>query len=120
MLNHLVIRRSEWLRGQLVNSCLLRGDGRRCCVGIYLAAVGVPDPILRPGKSIGTAAQLDTPKYAYPDEARWLSEDFYKNSPIANELYEANDDPAFDQLSREARIAELFARQGITVQFTDE
>ena|SRR3990167_304742 len=120
MLTHLVIRRSEWLRGEPLKSCLLRGDGKRCCVGIYLAALGVPDRVLRPrgGRATARSVFLEDPDW-FPESASWLVHDWL-DSQVAHELYAVNDSTTIDKHEIEANIAALFASQGITVEFTDE
>ena len=117
MLTHLVIRRSEWLRGEPLHSFLLRRDGKRCCVGIYLAALGFPDEVLR-GLPTARSVFLEEPD-AFPESARWLIRDWL-DSHVAHELYAINDSTTIDQHEIEANIAALFASQGITVEFTDE
>ena len=64
----LTIDRAVWYRGQgPEESKLLRSeDGRRCCIGLYLQACGVPDNALR-GKPV--AVQLFN--IALPPEADW-------------------------------------------------
>lgn len=77
-MRNLVIDRSIWLRGEGEDeSRLLRvADGKMCCVGIYLAACGVPSSQLEEVKCAsevrrkwGTVlVRIPT----FPEEAQWL------------------------------------------------
>lgn len=116
---NLIINRAEWLRGEGPDdSFLLRTkDNKRCCVGIYLRELGVPDSVL---SGMGAA---DQPRVADKlDPEHWLLSDDH----TATELYDTNDteiqpdsdDPIYrDESEREAKIARLFAKHGVFVTF---
>ena len=102
-----VIDRATWLRGEgYQSSALLRSsDGKRCGVGIYLRACGVPDKRLKNVDEAESVAGL-------PKQADWLIT-AKRNSDLAMKLYGENDGTA-----KESAIATLFAEMGITVTFT--
>lgn len=107
---HFTIDRSVWLRGERLSSTLLRScDGKRCCVGIYLAALGVPDEDLR---DLDLFEDVHSP--LIPAEAAWLAA-----MPNGEEsLYQVND---YDQYAgdREKRVRAIFARHDVLVEFAD-
>ena len=112
-----VIKRSEWLRGEGVErSYLLRGsDGKRCCVGIYARALGIPDSAIRGFSWPYSGGQIRNPCAWDTDdsEASWL------NSLSADTLSVENDDKFTSDPEREIAIANIFANVGITVTFED-
>lgn len=109
----LKIDRQVWLRGEgSARSYLFRShDAKLCCVGLYLRDLGVAEEDLEALKSACTVCNL-------PFGASWLAP-ARVSSPIAGELYETNDDPNIDPEVREQKIADLFARAGVEVEFHD-
>lgn len=112
----LVIDRSIWLRGEPEGSMLLRpNDGKMCCVGIYLAACGVPHSRLSSKRSAAD-------KGVVADDGSWLVErrnnGLLCSSAAAIRLYEENDCWS-NATDRESKIAELFAANGVDVEFVD-
>lgn len=125
----LTIDRRIWLRGE-GESCLLDGRGKRCCVGIYLGALGWNDVRLHRA-STADAVHCDSKPIPM-----WLGQD-YCRSVDAQILYRINDLPLgeprtalpssslapgkpilmLDEGDRENRIAEVFARNGVDVEF---
>lgn len=105
----LTIDRSIWLRGEGVDVSYLRrspGDGKMCCVGIYLQACGVP-----PAKLDGMRSAVQV-RELLPDEAKWLVRGDCNGLGVGD-LYQTNDTSA-----DEARIARLFAYHGgVEVKF---
>ena len=109
----LIIDRNEWLRGEGgIKSFLLReSDGKRCCVGIYARALGVPDnqilncPWPRQGSSSVESVWR-------ADEADWLI-------PGVDQLYSLGgiNDAYIDETDREGQIAAIFAEHGVNVSF---
>jgi hypothetical protein len=111
------IDRDIWIRGVTPESALLHSPtGKMCCVGIYLQACGVPRDRL---KDKPTASWIDMD--LLPANARWLVTGVGGDheTPAAAALYAVNDDFAVNELQREVEIVELFARQGIEVEFTN-
>lgn len=117
-----VIKRSEWLRGEgTIPSRLLRiKDNKRCCVGIYARALGVPDAQLR---DVGWPVHLSrySPTQmcwtlAPEDEAYWL---VAPERGIQERTLSMTNDKAAEESGRECRIAAIFAKHDITVTFED-
>jgi len=119
----LIIDRTIWLRGESPNrSRLLRSDdGKRCCLGIYLGACGVPDEALMDVES--PQGVLIRAAAVFPEQALWLLEpkrdvnsDQAHRLMLQNDYFaEAGDNPE----TREQAIASVFADQGIEVTFTN-
>lgn len=122
----LVIDRTKWLRGEgSMNSFLLRdGDEKQCCIGFLCEALGVPREKLKDEK--GSQVLLDV---NLPD---WLQTKTSKAQEQTSDLfiaYAVNDyngeDSEVDETpivvtseeDREARIAEIFARHDVQVEF---
>jgi hypothetical protein len=126
----LEINRAEWLRGDNMHSCLLRErDSKRCCLGIYGRALGIPDRFMleevepvrweadsRDGDEFNAgrneAGQL------WPS---WLClpAGFRASRTDEQRIIEVNDDPDLDEPERETAIASIFARHGVEVAFVD-
>lgn len=108
----LTINRKKWLRGEGgLESCLLReSDGKMCCVGIYLSALGVSDDSLRDSN---TAYIAQARGGELPQQALWLF--LGEGREDADNLYAVNDRKC--EPCREAKIKELFAKHGVEVMF---
>lgn len=117
----LVINRRVWLRGEgSENSRLLREeDGKRCCVGIYLSALGVPDEMLKNA----TTAVWVVRRRLLPPAADWLEQPdldiVYSTSEDARRLYATNDDMRESEEFREEIVAAIFRRHGVEVEYVD-
>lgn len=123
----LVISRKKWLRGEgSAESYLLRVDDRKmCCIGIYLNELGVDVSELEGNGSACNIADRRGINFL-PEEARWLVNIPLKNgnrsahnTSIAADLMHINDEKQnlTTEDKREQRIKELFAIQGIEVEF---
>lgn len=127
MINEFTIDRSMWLRGREPGgSYLLREiDGKRCCLGFYLEACGVPDDQLRgyaaPGSVYRNRAEYRdlVPKWLIGPPWHRLSDDPADavNSITAQYLMEVNDATDSTDAEREALIAKTFADHGVEVHF---
>lgn len=115
------IDRSIWLRGEgSEDSRLLReGDGKQCCNGILLEALGVPRELLADRTS---AYSLATSRYlsiahvvglVYFDDAGILHD-----SDWARTLYSINDNPDICEAVRERKLTKAFKEGGVEVTFT--
>lgn len=108
------IKRSEWLRGEgnSVSRLLRSTDLKRCCVGIYARACGIPDPaIIDMGwPNVGSERINGGFRWRVP-ETHWLAQ--------LNNLAGVNDDEGSSSGARESTIAAIFAKHGITVTFED-
>lgn len=124
--DHFTIDRKKWLRGNLTanfpgvkdlqGSCLLDSKGRMCCLGFYLCAIGV-DPV--------AMDDVSTPRNVMavlPEEAQWLllrghDSSMVRDSLASDALVGENDAVGVKERAREKSVAELFAAQGIEVDF---
>lgn len=110
-----VISRKKWLRGESsTHSYLLRPeDGKQCCVGIFLTACGTPAEDLlsqKVAERTMRAPEWLTDRNAFGTEMPKKDVDH---------LYTLNDSPKLPEDVREAEIAAIFARNGVTVSFED-
>jgi len=108
----LTIDRSRWLRGEGTDSSFLQRptDQKQCCVGMYLASLGVEEEKLDGVLSAQGVKDL-------PEGAGWLLTSCLSSS-AADELYSVNDDEDIRESERESRVAVLFKVAGIDVEFT--
>lgn len=106
----LVIDRSRWLRAPLAGSAsmLFRpSDGKMCCIGFYGRACGYSEHDMA-GNGFPWALSYTA---RWP---RWLME-----SSGAIPLTDVNDAPTLSAADREAKIAAIFAENGVEVVFVD-
>jgi hypothetical protein len=113
------IKRSAWLRGDPENSRLLRAsDGKKCCLGFYCLAVGVPKKAVR----ATTSPARPNVHPILPLDAKWLVNRhnrplWPKASPDCYDLMRVNDDPYINDAEREKEIRRLFAKHDVRVKF---
>ncbi len=112
----LVIDRSIWLHGEGKGDSYLlrRRDGKMCCLGIYLDACGVSKDLL---------LSLRMPSFleVIPLEAEWLINDEDGRARSSEDVFELailNDTRAVDD--RENKIAEVFKKNDVEVEFVGE
>jgi hypothetical protein len=103
------------LRGEgYEDSYLLRSkDGKQCCIGFLCEAFGVPKPDL---KDIRGSQKL----VKYRNLPEWLTVDSATDVSIGSDLfiaYALNDNKRLSEADREQRIAEIFAKHDIQVEF---
>lgn len=125
-MRELIIKRSEWLhtKEDLRKQSFLhrQTDGKKCCLGHYAVACGVPIqqiaevPSFYPGPQDGHKAF----KGILPDEMQWLLEgERTDNSQDANTLMADNDSLFIIDKEKEVRIARTFAKHDVKVTFVD-
>jgi len=115
----LTIPRKIWLRGEGdARSRLLRiGDGKMCCIGIYLKELGVPEEYLA-DVADASSFNLNQP---LPEEAKWLRNPCI--APSAGRFYTTNDYELpgdgyiASEEDREAKIKEMFEAHGVELEF---
>lgn len=127
----LVIDRKTWLRGEdAAESYLLRPkDKKMCCLGFYSLACG-----LTPDQIEGKSAPRGISREIQPDEFAWMFKDrtyrdYTRDAGLAMNI---NDTPVGERLDygvhaqvieseeqREKMLTELFARNGVEVEFVD-
>jgi hypothetical protein len=86
----------------------LLDDGSRCCIGFVGQQCGVEDRRLARRGSIRSVSNLEISKENWPS---WL---LGGSAPAA---YTTNDDPWISDASREAKLQEIFARNGDEIVF---
>lgn len=119
----LVIKSSEWLRGNSFNSCLCNENGKKCCIGIMLSQLGLTNDQLMPdGHPIGMPSLLfeyDCP--AVPEGAEWLLSRWLSDAYDCTLAININDKQyAEEWQGDDDRINELrpvFARNGWEVEW---
>jgi hypothetical protein len=110
------IDRATWLHGEGPgNSFLLRPfDGKMCCLGHYLKAVGVEDEAIA-----SVDAPLNLPFEIQKEIPSWLLGGFRTEvSPTCQKLMIDNDDTTDSRGEKEAAIIAGFKAVGIEVTFT--
>ena len=107
------ISRKMWLRGEgEVTSWLRRrSDGKMCCIGIYVKAMGASDDDITDIKSV--ACLID----AGVDVPYWMDGRGFDH--IIGRLYRNNDSLNLSPDERERLITEGFAANSIKVTFID-
>lgn len=118
---HFTIQRSRWSRGGSRASLLLGEDGKQCCLGFYMSALGYSNKRIL---NVVFPSEFAT----YP---KWLTEDrltVCKNPRhcISEVHYDPessllcmNDRGNIFEEDRECSIQHMFAQHGIEVTFTD-
>lgn len=123
----LTIDRKVWLHGEGQDrSFLLREpDGKRCCLGIYLAALGIPDESLR-GKASPAGIYRALDRATRERIPGWLIGQAYDgtnlNTIIGTCAMEFNDMTEYEitEADREAKIAKIFFEHDVRVTFVGE
>ena len=116
------ISRKEGLRGGGGKaSSLFRSDDKmKCCLGFYSLHAGISEQKITDVSSPGI---LKKRGFFIPSSVAWLvdppEEDRLGNSQVGNLLMMINDSTTIGEAEREQQIAELFAEQGIRVNFVD-
>lgn len=106
-----IVDRKTWYRGKgNIESKLLRNDGMRCCIGFVGKQCGIDDSLL-----LGHAAAFQA-----PTTDKWPI--WFKVGNLAYPLataYQINDDPDIRDVTREEKLALLFAENGDEIEFVD-
>jgi hypothetical protein len=105
-----VVDRKTWFRGAgSWMSSLLRGDGRRCCIGFVGNQVGCTDDELRFVPSVEKLLESCEPAARkFPD---WMQD------ARIFDAYQTNDDLDLNDVERESKLKEIFARHGDEIEF---
>jgi hypothetical protein len=140
----LVIDRKLWIRGfdAKTASALMVEDSRMCCLGFHSLACGIkkeeidpnrPDTVLKftSSKMVQYPVELINKKIreTLPETMHWL---FFKSAPFSDErqgkvrfvnsadaydLARTNDKSDLSDEEREKKIAEIFAKHDVEVEF---
>lgn len=123
-----VIDRSRHLTGevleaaktQLHSSLLHSGTGLQCCLGQLGEHLGVPKPAM---KDIGSPESLDPLRQeAFPQElfVTFLHDEgstSFQDSSLSIEIQQINDEMGLSREERERKLAELFSKLDIEIEF---
>jgi hypothetical protein len=106
----LVIDRTKWLRGEGVG-CLLDPEREKmCCLGFEMLRLGYgTEQIHNVGMPISVS-------YG-PANNTWLVESGCRGAADVSRLSQINDNTGLPAVERETKIAEIFARHNIEVEF---
>lgn len=110
----LTIDRTKWLRGEGgEESFLLRGsDKKMCCLGFYGLACGISENMLLNNRN---PYALKKAGVEFPQHSEWLFQNLPSGGYVSTDcgrLMEIN-----DSLANEWEISEIFARNGVEVEF---
>lgn len=110
------VDRKTWYRGKGGEySALLTKQGKRCCIGFVGQQCGVRDKLMLDIPTIhfhGPGAG-----YLNPSEfPAWMSYSTHGSQDV-DEAYEVNDNEEISDLTREAKLKEIFARHGDELEF---
>jgi hypothetical protein len=108
------IDRKIWLRGiGPEQSLLLReSDCKKCCLGIYGTACGIPD------KAMLNVESPDQVKNSFAKRfGQWMFDGYDDVSDVCSQLMTHNDNESLKPKEREKRITAGFAKAGIKVRF---
>lgn len=107
------VDRQTWYRGKgCQNSYLLKGNGKKCCIGFVGTQCGVPNNVmlLIPSvEKVPTDNRLLFPK--------WMTDEGY--SWGLSEAYRVNDDIAITDEHREEELKRIFERKGDEIEFVN-
>lgn len=111
------VRRETWLRGvdprYDLNICLLRKDGRQCCLGFVAEQRGVPREHL-----LDVLEPEDLPGHALIEGLLVSGDcDGSRNSALSSNAMVINDDHTIDDAERERLLTALFAEHGCALEF---
>lgn len=122
------VKRSEWFRGGTGVSALLvreadrredHPDRKRCCLGFFANACGIPDSQI---SGVSAPATLKNPGTASADWNALTREGMsvtHVNSNLCGDLMECNDNRHLTDAEREVALTRLFSELGHTVVFVD-
>lgn len=119
------VNRKKWLRGELdVITVLLDSYGSRCCLGFVMKQLGYSDRSMLDVHTPMTVLNREerSKKKDSKKNRRLLCEQkdgLYKDSLLAQEAIDINDDVFLSEEERESALIELFDSHGCTIQFED-
>lgn len=112
----LVIDRPSWLRGESdFRSKLLRSeDNKKCCLGFYSLACGLPEEAIRDRGTVTNACFGGS--YPVPEEMQFLVHGRI-SSEVGGQLMRINDNSNISDDEREKQLTSIFASHGVEVEF---
>lgn len=116
----LVLRNSEWLRGEGAEVSRLEreDDHKRCCVGVCAIQMGVAPAVITGETTVRSLERhLIRNNGLYEDVELLRFIDQFSNRSIMNQIYDANDEPGMSDEDRVDLLRELFLEFNIEVEF---
>lgn len=122
MRRKLVIKRSEWARGERVglSNILLGADGMKCCLGFFALSCGIPKKDIDQKSCPADVISKKWPEWLVKNRGKPLALHLFKgqtDTAISVQLISINDDKSLMWNTREAKLRKLFAEQGVDVTF---
>lgn len=112
-LNELVIDRRTWLRGGKKSSKLRNAEGEMCCLGFRALQCGY-SPVIITNVTTPRGLLIRTNIVMSGFESLVAN---HWDTEFAGRAMDINDDASLTALQREARLIELFAKNGIALTF---
>lgn len=110
------VDRKTWYRGKGgIQSALLTEHGERCCIGFVGQQCGVVDKLMLGVPTIHYHQPMD----GYLNAAQfpaWMTYEDHGSKDV-DEAYLVNDNRDISDLTREAKLKEIFARHGDELEF---
>lgn len=108
-----IIKRSEWLRGQRPTFLCRPGDMKKCCLGFRAIAMGVKEKDM---KGLYTPWDLIDANLIQDDPAMT---DHGALTKLCQDIIRVNDSVQLDDTTREEALKNLFAQAGDEIEFVD-
>lgn len=108
------VDRQKWYRGSSAGSKLLRQDGSRCCIGFVGEQCGFADEDI-----LNKECAFEVKSGKWP---KWFFEPWHDSVQQTDDLmyaYDTNDDGGISDSEREARLKEIFAKNGDEIEFVN-
>lgn len=115
-MKELIIKQSEWGCGAN-GGRLLDGNGFKCCIGFYSLSCGLTSEEIIGFGTVPMAASHR--HFEIPEGMNWLAGKIgsLENSEDSLSLMEYNDSEVIGTDYKKEKIAEIFAKHGVTVKF---
>lgn len=112
----LIIRDSEWLRGNLKSG--MKVNGKYCCLGMHARDCGIEDAVLRATSSPATViAYIGCSDVAVEFVSCWIDEIRLVNNDRATSAMMINDTPHMTDVARIAELRPIFSEAGIEIDW---
>jgi len=108
------VKRSEWLRGAMGGSFLLRKvDNKKCCLGFLALACGATEESIFGHRMPASLQQAVWPKELFNEEG------LVQITQKCINIMSVNDEVLTSDLEKEDELTRQFADIGITINFED-
>lgn len=109
------IQRSKWSFGRGKNTKILHDDGFRDCLGFFLLASGFKEEDLL---NVDEPIELVQKHEWLTKLVDWVGAACFQTS-VCTDIIQVNDNKAFEDSVREAKLIKLFDSIGVKLTFTD-